>query len=277
MKKIPFFKNSNGYTNIGSTLILFILVITIFAPFLTNYDPQELNTIDRLQPPSSKHFFGTDELGRDIYARVLYGGRPSVIIATSVVVLVVIIGTTIGIFSGYYKKLDIVIMRFIDGIMAFPSTIIAITMTAIWGAGYMNIILALTFAFFSRMVVIVRSSTLAVRNLEYIDSARVAGASDLYIFRKYVFPNITSPILVNASYVFSTVVLAEAALSFLGIGLEADIPSWGGMISQARNYLSIAPWILAFPCINLAIIVFGLNLLGDGIRDLIDPRLKEKE
>jgi peptide/nickel transport system permease protein len=276
MKKIPFFKNSNGYINIGMILILFILIITIFAPQLTDYNPKELNTIDRLQPPSLKHFFGTDELGRDIYSRVLYGGRPSVIIAVSVVVLVVIIGTTIGIFSGYYKNLDIVVMRIIDGILAFPSIIIAITMTAIWGAGYLNIILALTFAFFSRMVVIVRSSTLAVRSLEYIESARVAGASDLYIFRKYIFPNITSPILVNASYVFSTVVLAEAALSFLGIGLEADIPSWGGMISQARGYLSIAPWILIFPCINLALTVFGLNLLGDGLRDFIDPRLTEK-
>jgi peptide/nickel transport system permease protein len=276
MKKILLFKNSNSYINIGLIFLTFILIITIFAPLFTDHNPQALNTIERLQPPSLNHFFGTDELGRDIFSRVLYGGRPSVIIATSVVVLVVIIGTSIGIFSGYYKKLDIVVMRFIDGIMAFPAIIIAITMTAIWGAGYLNIILALTFAFFSRMVVIVRSSTLAVRSLEYIESARVAGASDLYIFRKYVFPNITSPILVNASYVFSTVVLAEAALSFLGIGLEADIPSWGGMISQARSYLSIAPWMLIFPCINLAVTVFGLNLLGDGLRDFIDPRLNGK-
>lgn len=275
MKDTYVLLKKNSYIKTGTFLVLFVVLIIVAAPLLTKYNPTELNTIERLQPPSKEHFFGTDELGRDIFSRVLYGGRPSLIIATCTVVLVLIIGTLIGIVSGFYKKVDIIIMRLIDGVMAFPGTIIAITMTAIWGAGQLNIILALTFAFFSRMVVIVRSSTLAVRNLDYIDAARVAGAGDWYIFRRYVFPNITSPILVNASYIFSSAVLAEAALSFLGVGIEADVASWGGMISQARSYLTLAPWILVFPCIALSITVLGLNLMGDGLRDFIDPRLKE--
>jgi len=251
-----------------------ILLFAVFASLISPYDPLETNGQERLSSPSLQHYMGTDQLGRDILSRVLYGAQSSLLIGGSVVFIVTISGVSVGVLSGYYPKIDAVIMRIIDGFMAFPAIIIAIMLAAMQGTGKLNIILALSFAYFPRMARVARASVLAIKELDYIDSARVAGAKDRHIIWKYILLNSLSPIIVQATFIFAISILDEAALSFLGIGIKAPEPSWGGMINEGRHFMTVAPWLMVFPGSILLIAVLGLNILGDGLRDLMDPRLK---
>ena len=260
--------------SMGSILLMVILFFAVFAPLISFYDPLETNGQKRLSAPSLQHYMGTDQLGRDIMSRVLYGAQSSLLVGGSVVFIVTIIGVIVGVLSGYYPKIDTVIMRIIDGFMAFPAIIIAIMLAAMLGTGKLNIILALSFAYFPRMTRVARASVLSIKELDYIDSARVSGAKDRYIIWKYILLNSLSPIIVQATFIFAISILDEAALSFLGIGIKAPEPSWGGMINEGRNFMTVAPWLMLFPGSIMLVAVLGLNILGDGLRDLMDPRLK---
>ncbi|MGC7873391.1 ABC transporter permease [Desulfosporosinus sp. SYSU MS00001] len=278
MRVIPglIFVKRNFPVFLGGLIIAFMLSGALFAPFLTNWNPLEVSSNYRLLSPSSIHLMGTDQLGRDIQSRILYGARTSMEVGFSVVLISTLSGVILGLVSGYYKKVGSVVMRVIDGFMAFPGIIVAIFMAAVWGPGKLNIIMALSFAYFSRMTRVVRGAVLPINELEFINSAKTAGAADRYILTRYILANILSPIIVQATFIFALAILDEAALSFLGVGIKAPEPSWGSMVSEAKTYMQVAPWTIVFPGGAIALAVLGLNLFGDGLRDMLDPRLRLK-
>lgn len=267
-------KLKHPYIITASVMLIILFILALLAPVLTDYDPENNDARNRLKPPSFKHFLGTDEFGRDVFTRLIYGIRASMQVGFSVVILTAIFGIIVGVLAGYYPSLDNVIMRFLDGMMAFPGIIIAISLAAIWGAGKYNIIFALSFAYFPKMARIVRSAVISIKDIEYVESARAVGAKDNYIIFNYILRNCASPILVQATFNFALAILDEAALSFLGIGIMPPTPSLGGMITDARSYMTVAPWLIISPGVMIILSVLSLNLLGDGLRDFLDPHLK---
>ncbi len=251
------------YMIIGGTVIAVVFLIALAAPLLTKFNPLEVNGKDRLLPPSWTHPMGTDHFGRDVMSRLVYGARISMQVGLSVVVLSTFMGGLIGLAAGYYHKLDNLIMRVLDGFMAFPGIIIAIILAAIWGAGKLNIILALSFAYFPQTARVVRGCVLTGKEWECVESAKSSGAKDGHILLKYILLNSLSPIIVQATFTFAVAILDEAALSFLGMGIEPPHPSWGGMITEGRSFMSIAPWEMIFPGAAIMVTVLDLNLLAD--------------
>ena len=267
-------KYEHPYITTSIIILIVLAFLSLFAPFLTDFNPVRNNPRNRLKAPSREHLLGTDQFGRDIFTRILYGIRTSMQVGFSVVILTVVFGGVVGIAAGYYPQLDKIIMRILDAMMAFPGIIIAISLAAIWGAGKLNIILALSFAYFPKMARIVRSSVISIKDLEYVESARAAGAKDFRIIFKYILKNSASPIMVQATFNFALAILDEAALSFLGVGIMPPAPSLGAMVTDARTYMVVAPWMIFSPGIMIVLAVLSLNLLGDGLRDLLDPHLK---
>ncbi|ODS50529.1 MAG: peptide/nickel transport system permease protein [Halanaerobium sp. 4-GBenrich] len=267
-------KYEHSYITTSIIILIILISLSLFAPLLTDYNPVRNNARNRLQPPSKEHLLGTDQYGRDIFTRILYGLRTSIEVGISVVILTVIFGGIVGIVAGYYPQIDKIIMRVLDAMMAFPGIIIAISLAAIWGAGKLNIILALSFAYFPKMARIIRSAVISIKDLDYVDSARAAGANDLRIIFKYILKNSASPIMVQATFNFALAILDEAALSFLGVGIMPPAPSLGAMVTDARTYMVVAPWMILAPGMMIILSVLSLNLLGDGMRDLLDPHLK---
>jgi len=269
------FGSRSLYVLVGTVLVVFSVFLAAAAPLLTRRSPTEMSPPDRLQPPSREFPLGTDEYGRDVASRIVYGMRNSLQVAALVVCATSLVGLLIGLVAGFYPKVDLVISRVLDAMMSFPEIIIAISLAAVWGAGKFNIILSMSFAYFSRMARVVRGSTIAVKEIEYVESARAAGATDPYVLFRYILPNILSPIIVQATFVFASAIIVEATLSFLGVGIKPPEPSLGGLLSDARNFLPVAPWLVIFPGITIVIAALGFNLQGDGLRDLLDPRLRE--
>jgi peptide/nickel transport system permease protein len=261
-------------TMIGGGIVLAITLVAVFAPVLSPHDPQGINVIDRLQGPNRTYPFGTDNLGRDTLSRVIFGARISLIVGTMVVLCSTVLGIAFGLASGYSDRLDRVLMRIMDGLMAFPSILLAIALMAALGARLSNVIIALAIVFTPRVARVVRSVTLVLRELDYVQAAQALGAPVSRILARHVLPNALAPVIVQATFIFAESVLAEAALSFLGVGLPPYIPSWGTIITTGRQFMQIAPWITIFPGLAILIMVLGLNLLGDGLRDLSDPRLR---
>jgi peptide/nickel transport system permease protein len=259
---------------LGGVLVGLALLMAIIAPWIATHDPIEIRHRERLQPPSSKHLLGTDEFGRDLFSRIVYGARISVLIGVLVVGLTSAIGIFIGLVAGFYPKVDNIIMRILDGIMAFPGFILALTLTAIWGAGILNIVQALSLSYTPGVARVVRGSVLSVAKEEYVESARAAGASNFYLLLRTILPNCLSPLMVQAAFTFAIAVRAEAMLSFLGVGIRPPTPTWGAMVSAGRAFLRVAEWYPVFPGLAIALTVLGLNILGDGLRDALDPRLK---
>lgn len=260
---------------IGMILVTAILSAALGAGLLTRFTPDEMNVANRLLAPSSQHLMGTDEFGRDLFSRVLYGARNSLIVAFFIVVAAVGMGLIFGLIAGYYTKVDSVIMRIMDGLMAFPGIVLAIAMMGAMGPSMVNVIVALGIVYTPRVARVVRSFILTVRESQYIEAARSMGAMDIRILFCHILPNCFSPIVVQASFIFSYAILGEAALSFLGVGVPATLPSWGNILSEGRVYMQIAPWLTLFPGLSIMVTVLGLNMLGDGLRDFLDPRLKK--
>lgn len=258
----------------GAIILGVILFAAVCAPFVYEQGPIAMDAYSRLQGISSEHWMGTDEFGRDIFSRTCYGIRVSLYIGLSVVLLSSSIGIGLGLLCGYYPAFDRVVSRIIDGFMAFPEIILAITLAAIWGSGTGNIIFALTFAYFPKMVRIVRGSVLAAKETEYLQGGRVAGANTSRLFLRYILPSCLSPIIVQATFCFASAILAEAALSFLGVGIKEPAPSLGSMVSVGRNFMTVAPWMILVPGSAIMLMVLSLNLLGDGLRDWLDPKLR---
>jgi peptide/nickel transport system permease protein len=257
-------------------LVLFGIVagIAAAAPWITTIDPQRLSMRNKFLPPGEAWVFGTDNFGRSLWSRVVWGAQLSMIIGASVVALNAIFGTLIGAAAGYFRRLDNALMRVNDALMAFPAILLAIAVTSVLGPSTLNVILALSIVYIPRTARIVRSSVIVLREMEYVQAAVAAGAGHWRILRHHILPNAMAPMIVQLSFLFAYAVLSEATLSFLGVGAVPPTPTWGNIMSEGRDFMREAPWIITIPGIALMITVMGLNLLGDGLRDVLDPRLR---
>ena len=259
---------------IGAGLVLAIALVAALADVLSPFDPLRNSFRTRLRPPDSTYWFGTDHFGRDILSRVIHGARISLIIGLMTALMTGITGTLIGATAGFFRALDNPIMRLMDALMAFPAILLAIAVAAVLGASVVNVIIALSIATMPHTARIVRASVLVVREREFVEAARALGASELRVLCRHVLPNAFGPLIVRLTYVFATAILAEAALSFIGVGPPPPAPSFGSIIAQGRDFIAEAPWITIFPGLAIIVSVLGLNLLGDGLRDVLDPRMR---
>lgn len=253
-----------------------LLLLTAFAGVIANYDPNFVNPVDRLQDPNSTYWFGTDTLGRDLFARVLYGARISLLVGGVVMIGAGFCGTVIGLVAGYYDRLDTPIMRVMDGFEAFPGILLAIAIMASLGAATQNVVIALIVVFTPNVSRLMRGTTLVTKHQLYVESARSIGMRDAAILRKYVFMNSLSPLIVQCTFVVAFAILAEASLSFLGAGVPPGTPTWGNMVSEGQAYLQRAWWISIFPGMFLFLTVMAINLIGDSLRDALDPRSRRR-
>ncbi|MBM7600579.1 peptide/nickel transport system permease protein [Virgibacillus halotolerans] len=261
---------------VGLCIILILIITAILAPVIAPYSPTDQSIIDRYQSPSGTHWLGTDELGRDIFSRIIYGTRISIQIGLITVGISMVIGVLLGGIAGYFGKwADQIIMRLIDILMAFPSILLAIALVAVLGPSLQNAMIAVGIVGIPQFARIVRSAVLSVKETEYIEAARAIGAKHKRIFLQHVLPNSLAPIIVQATLGIGTAILDAAGLSFLGLGAQPPTPEWGAMLSDGRSALQTAPWVVAFPGIAIFLVVLGFNLFGDGLRDALDPRLKE--
>lgn len=258
----------------GAVLFGFVLLVAMFADVLATSDPTRLSVRNRFKPPSWEHPFGTDNVGRSQLSRIVYGARISLGIGFAVVVLNAIFGVMLGAAAGYFRKLDNILMRVADALMAFPAVLLAIAIAAALGPSSLTAAIALSVVYIPRTARIVRASVLVVRETEYVQAAKAMGASHLRIIFKHVLPNCLAPLIVQLTFIFAYAVLTEAVLSYLGLGAAPPTPTWGNIIAEGRDYIREAAWITLIPGMFLAITVLGLNLLGDGLRDVLDPRLK---
>jgi peptide/nickel transport system permease protein len=258
----------------GVSILLLIVIASVAAPLLTPYNPLTLDVMHRLLPPGGSHYFGTDSYGRDVFSRVLYGGRISLFTGAAVTLVAVGGGTLIGLITGYFRKLDPVIMRLSDGLMAFPSILLAIALRGAMGPSLFTVILALGIAYLPRVVRIVRGSVIVLREMTYVEAADAIGSGTGRILFRHILPNALGLLLVQVTFIFSYAVLGESALDFLGVGISPETPSWGGVISDGRLYIVIAPWLTIFAGLFIMITVLALNITGDGLRDMLDPRLR---
>ena len=257
------------------TILSFMGVVALLAPYLVD-DPRSLNPIERLKPPSAEHWFGTDHLGRSVFDRTVYGTRISMAVGLSVAVLSTVIGLAIGLVAGYIRIVDAVVMRIMDGLMAIPSILLAIAMMALFGSSVQNVIIAITVPEVPRVVRLVRAVVLTIREQPYVEAAVSVGTKLPKILIRHILPNTVAPLIVQATYVCASAVIIEAFLSFLGAGTPPEIPSWGNMVSEGRVYFQITPWMILFPCVCLSIMVLTVNVLGDGLRDTLDPRIARR-
>jgi peptide/nickel transport system permease protein len=260
---------------VGGLVLLGVIVVALAAPLLTGIEPTALNPRGRLSPPSAQHLFGTDNFGRDVFSRTVWGARLSLEIGFLVSALTVLSGTAVGLAGGYFRRLDTPIMRLMDSMMAFPGIVLAIGLMAALGASKFNVVTALTVVYTPRLARVVRSIVLSIREMQFVEAAQAQGTSSLRILLRHILPNCLSPLIVQGTFIFAEAVLGEASLSFLGAGTPPYIPSWGNMLGEARAYLRDAPWTMLFPGLSLTLTVLALNLLGDGIRDVLDPRLRK--
>ncbi|MCF2870414.1 ABC transporter permease [Octadecabacter sp. G9-8] len=262
---------------LGGTLLALVAIMAIFAPIISTSDPSAMNPAVRVQPPSAEAWFGTDMLGRDIFARSVYGARVSLIVGIGVALFATIVGMIIGLTAGFVRWADGIIMRIMDGMMSIPAILLAIAlMTLMRGGSVMNVILAITIAEIPRVARLTRSAVLSVRELTYVEAAVACGTSKLGIIRLHILPNTVAPITVQATYICASAMITEAILSFIGAGLPTSIPSWGNIMAEGRALWQVKPNIVFFPAIFLSVTVLAVNLLGDGLRDAVDPRLAKR-
>ena len=266
----------NKAAMVGAIIVAIYIFIALFAPLLAPYDPFEIKLENKLMPPSADHWMGTDDKGRDILSRILYGSRLSMGVGFAAVLFGAFFGIILGLVAGYYGKwVDTVIMRIMDVMLAFPGILLALAIISALGPSLINVTIAVGAFSIPLFARIVSGSTLEVKQLEYIDAIRSLGASDAIIIFKHIFPNILSPIIVQGTLRLATAILSAAGLSFLGLGAQPPSPEWGTMLSNGRDFLFSAPYIALFPGLAISILVLGFNIFGDGLRDAFDPRMKQ--
>ena len=259
---------------IGVAIFVPICLVSIAAPLLTAFDPLAIDTPNKLQPASWRHPFGTDEFGRDVFTRVLYGGRISLRVGGLATLYTAILGIIFGALAGYYRIFDAVISRVVDALMIFPGLILGVMIMAALGPNASNVVLAMTILYTPRIVRVVRASVLEIKTLDYVDAARGLGAGDLRLIAAHILPNSLAPLMVQVTFGFAWAILVESGLSFLGLGTPPPAPSWGNIISDGRVFVRTAPWLMVSAGLMISAAVMGLNLIGDGLRDLLDPRLR---
>jgi peptide/nickel transport system permease protein len=260
----------------GLVVLLLVLVAALAAPLLWTGDPILLRPRFRLRAPSATAWLGTDQFGRDVYSRVVYGARVSLLIGFAVATVAVTVGLTIGLVAGYVRWLDAVVMRVMDGVMAIPSILLAIAMVTLAGAGVLTVIVAITIPEIPRVARLVRGVVLSVREEPYVEAAVGAGTPLPLVLLRHVLPNTVAPLIVQGTYACGAAILTEAILSFLGAGIPTEIPSWGNIMAEGRQSFQIAPWVILFPGLCVAATVLAINVLGDGLRDSLDPRLARR-
>jgi peptide/nickel transport system permease protein len=261
---------------VGAAVLGIMILVAVFAPWLGTIDPQAVTPIRRLKPPSAEFWFGSDMLGRDVYSRVVYGARVSLAVGIAVALFSTLVGLAIGLVTGYVRWLDAIVMRIMDGLMSIPSVLLAIALMALTRASIGNVILAITLAEVPRVVRLVRSLVLTLREQPYVEAAVAAGTTLPRILTRHILPNTMAPLLVQATYVCASAMITEAILSFIGAGTPPNIPSWGNIMAEARSLFQIAGYLILFPGICLSLTVLAINLLGDGMRDALDPRLARR-
>lgn len=259
----------------GLFVLTIFVVLAVLAPLIAPYAPGKLSISNRLTAPNATWFFGTDEFGRDVFSRTLYAGQLSLMVGAAVVVLASLIGITLGLLAGFFQRLDTPIARLIDAMMAFPDILLAIALVAALGPSLTTVIVALSIVYAPRLARVVRASTLVIRELPYIEASRALGISTPHILTRHVLRNLLSPILVQGTFLFAQAMLAEAGLSFLGLGVSPEVPTWGTMIASGRQYVGQADWMTLFPGFAIILAVLSLQMVGDGLRDLLDPRLRK--
>ncbi len=275
---------------LGASILLVLVALALLAPWLGTMDPAEIDPSSRNLNPRSRMevslpdggtiertaWFGTDNLGRDVYSRVLYGTRVSLVVGVTVAVIAIAIGLVIGLVAGFFRRLDGPIMRVMDGLMAIPGILLAIALVAIWGGGLITVILAIVVPDVPRVVRLVRSVVLSVREEPYVESAVSIGAPTVMLLMRHVLPNTVAPLIVQGTFLCASAMLAEAALSFLGVGIPPEIPTWGNIIAEGRSVFRIHPHNIFYPGMFLALTVLAVNVLGDGLRDTLDPKMSRR-
>lgn len=260
----------------GGLLVLGLVLMALLAPWLGTTDPTALSPIHRTRSPNAQFWFGTDLLGRDVYSRVIYGARVSLIVGFSVAFFATVIGVVIGLVSGFVRWIDAIAMRIMDGVMSIPTILLAIALIALTNGSMQNVIIAITIAEIPRVVRLVRGLVLSLREQPYIEAAIAAGASSRRIVLRHIFPNTIAALTVQATYICGVAILAEASLSFIGAGVPPATPSWGNIMAEGRALWQIKPHLIAFPALFLSIAILAINMLGDGLRDAVDPRMAKR-
>ena len=263
----------NKLAIIGGLITIIMILIAVLAPFIAPYDPFEMNVRERIKAPSQAHIFGTDSFGRDVFTRVLYGARVSMFIGAMVAGLTMIIGLLVGLLASYYKLLDNILMRICDGLTAVPASLLAVAMMGALGASERNVIISLVAVGFPKVARIARAAAMVEKEQTYIEATRSSGSGSLRILLKHIAPIILSPVIVQVSFTFASAIITEAALSFLGVGVPVPNPSWGNILNEGKEVINKAWWMIVYPGAFTAIAVLGLNILGDGLRDYLDPHV----
>jgi peptide/nickel transport system permease protein len=266
------FARRNPTLLLGGVVMAVIVVSGVLAPAWWTGDPLVMRPIDRLRAPSAAHWFGSDNFGRDVYTRTLYGTRVSLVVGASVALASLLIGTTLGLIIGFHRRIDTVMMRVMDGLMAIPAILLALALMALMKGSVRNVIIALIIPEIPRVIRVVRASVLSLREHTMVEGARALGARTPRILVRYILPALTAPLIVQATYICASAILFEAYLSFLGAGTPPHIPSWGNIMAEGKTYVQLAFWIILFPGLFLALTVLAINLIGDGLRDLLDVR-----
>jgi len=259
---------------VGVVVLFVIFVAALAAPLLTSYSPSDIDTDSAILPPGPGHPFGTDELGRDLFSRVLYGAGISLRVGAQCAIYTAILGVIFGLLAGYYRPFDAIISRLVDGLMVFPGLILAILLMAALGPSERNVVIAMVILYTPRIIRVVRASVLDLKSRDFVGAARVIGANDARILVVHILPNAYAPLIVQVSFGFAWAILVESGMSFLGLGTPPPAPSWGNIISDGRQLIRSAPWLMLFPGLAISLSVMGLNFIGDGLRDLMDPRLR---
>jgi len=261
---------------VGAVIVLATILVAIFAPLIAPYAPDSQEA-KRLLPPSWDNLMGTDELGRDTFSRIVYGSQVSLQVGIIAVVIALAVGGTLGIVAGFFGgRLDAILMRLVDVMFAFPGLVLAIVISGLLGASRRNAMIAIGVIYAPAFARVVRGAVLSVMNEAYLEAGRVVGVGNRQLIRLHVLPNIMAPLIVMTTVYLSSAILSEAALSFLGLGAQPPQPSWGGMLNAARTFMEISPWMAIFPGLAIMLVVLGFNFLGDGLRDVLDPRLQER-
>lgn len=263
----------NGLTIAALVFLVCLVLIAIFAPLLTSADPILINAVNRLKPPSAQFWFGADTMGRDLFARVVYGARTSLIVGVFAAAASLLLGLAIGLVCGYFPIVDSVLMRVMDGIMSIPSIVFAVALVAITGANLVTVLLAIVLPEFPRVVRLVRGLIFSLRNEAYVEAAVSLATPAWRILLSHMLPNTLAPLIVQGSFILASAILTEAVMSFLGVGLPPEVPSWGNIIADGRSYFQLRPGLVFFPGIPLALTVLAINLIGDALRDALDPKL----
>lgn len=271
------FVSRNVAMSLGVAVVVVVVLLAALAPYLTAHSPAQISPLTRLRPPSLAHPFGTDMLGRDLFSRVLHGGRVSLIVGFSVAILASAIGLVIGLFSGYLRAIDGFLMRTMDGFMAIPGILLAIALMALWGGSVLNVIIAITIVEIPRVARLVRGVVLSLREQTYIEAAIAAGTPAVGIVFRHILPNTLAPLMVQATYVCGAAMLLESILSFIGAGVPPSIPTWGNIMADGRSLWQIKPMMVFVPAAALSVTILAINLVGDGLRDRFDPRMARKD